>query len=122
PVAVAVLALTPVLLRRSAGRRGRVDVLGGVTVTAAVSLAVYAVVTANHAGWTSAQTILLLAAAPALLAAFVSLQARPREPLVPLGIFRRPNVSAANVVLALLGAAWIPLCFCLTLHVQQAPR
>jgi MFS family permease len=119
PVAVAVLALTPVLLRRSAGRRGRVDVLGGVTVTAAVLLAVYAVVTANHAGWTSAQTILLLAAAAALLAAFVALQARLREPLVPLGIFRRPNVSAANVVMALLGAAWIPLWFFLNLYVQQ---
>ena len=82
PVALAVLALTPVLLRRSVGRRGRVDVLGGATVTAAVSLAVYAVVTANHAGWTSAQTISLLAAAAALLAAFVALQARRQEPLV----------------------------------------
>jgi EmrB/QacA subfamily drug resistance transporter len=119
PVAVAVLALAPVLLRRSAGRGGRVDVLGGVTVTAAVSLAVYAVVTANHAGWTSAQTISLLAAAAALLAAFVALQARLREPLVPLGIFRRPNLSAANVVMALLGAAWIPLWFFLNLYLQQ---
>jgi MFS family permease len=94
PVAVAVLALTPVLLRRSAGRRGRVDLLGGATVTAAVSLAVYAVVTANHAGWTSAQTISLLAAAAGLLAAFITLQAQRHQPLLPLRIFRRPNLPA----------------------------
>jgi EmrB/QacA subfamily drug resistance transporter len=119
PVALAVLALTPVLLRRNVGRRGRVDVLGGATVTAAVSLAVYAVVTANHAGWTSAQTISLLAAAAALLAAFIALQARLQQPLVPLSIFRRLNLSAANVVMALLGAAWIPLWFFLNLYLQQ---
>jgi len=108
-----------VLLRRSAGRRGRVDLLGGATVTAAVSLAVYAVVTANHAGWTSAQTISLLAAAAGLLAAFVTLQARLHQPLLPLGIFRRPNLPAANIVMALLGAAWIPLWFFLNLYLQQ---
>jgi hypothetical protein len=69
-------------------------------------------VTTNHAGWTSAQTI-------SLLAAFVALQARLQEPLVPLGIFRRPNLPAANVVMALLGAAWIPLWFFLNLYLQQ---
>jgi hypothetical protein len=73
----------------------------------------------NHVSWTSAQTISLLAAATALLAAFVALQARLHEQLVPLGIFRRPDLSAANVVMALLGAAWIPLWFFLNLYLQQ---
>ena len=48
-------------------RRGRVDVAGAVTVTAALMLAVYAIVNGNEAGWTSAQTLGLLAAAAALL-------------------------------------------------------
>src|SRR6185437_4462429 len=49
---------------------GRLDVAGAVTVTAALMLAVYAIVNGNNAGWTSAQTLGLLAAAVTLLAAF----------------------------------------------------
>ncbi len=44
------------------------DVAGAVTVTAALMLAVYAIVNGNEAGWTSARTLGLLAAAAALLA------------------------------------------------------
>ena len=42
-------------------RRGRLDVAGAVTVTASLMLAVYAIVNGNDAGWTSAQTLGLLA-------------------------------------------------------------
>ena len=44
---------------------------------------------------------------------------RRDEPLVPLRIFRVPNLSAANAVMALLGAAWIPMWFYLNLYLQQ---
>ena len=46
----------------------RLDVAGAVTVTTALMLAVYAIVNGNDAGWTSGQTIGLLAAAVVLLA------------------------------------------------------
>ena len=52
---------------RRAGH-GRVDVAGAVTVTAALMLAVYAIVNGNQTGWTSAQTLGLLGVAAALLA------------------------------------------------------
>jgi EmrB/QacA subfamily drug resistance transporter len=119
PVALVVLALVPTLLPRSLGRRGRIDVAGAVSITSAVSLAVYATVTAPNNGWASAQTIGFFAAAAAFLTAFVVVEARKRDALVPLGIFRTHNLSAANAVMALLGAAWIPMWFFLNLYLQN---
>ena len=54
-----------------------------------------------------------------LLAAFVALQARLRQPLMRLGIFRAPNLAAANMAQLLLGAAWIPMFFFINLYLQQ---
>ena len=119
PVGLIVLALVPSLLPHTARRRGRIDIAGTATVTGAVSLAVYAIVGANDAGWGSLQTLALLIGAAALLVAFVLIERTRREPLVRLGIFRTPNLAAANVAMALLGAAWIPLWFFLNLYLQQ---
>ncbi len=119
PVAIAALAVTPALLRRGTPRKGRLDLTGALTVTGAVTLAVYAIVTANDAGWSSFRTLALAVAAFALLAAFLAVEARRRDPLVPLAIFRVHNLSAANAVMALLGAAWIPMWFFLNLYLQQ---
>src|SRR5690606_24028279 len=58
-------------------------------------------------------------AAAALLAGFVLLQARRREPLMPLRIFRAPDLAAANLAQLLLGAAWVPMWFFLNLYLQQ---
>jgi predicted MFS family arabinose efflux permease len=55
----------------------------------------------------------------ALLALFLVGQARRREPLMRLAIFRAPNLAAANIVMLLLGAAWIPTWFFLNLYLQQ---
>jgi hypothetical protein len=61
----------------------------------------------------------LLAGGTALLIAFVLLEQTWREPLVRLGILRAPNLAAANLTMALLGAAWIPQWFFLNLYLQQ---
>lgn len=55
----------------------------------------------------------------ALIALLVVIQAVRGEPLMPLSIFRVPNLAAANVVIALLGAAWIPMWFPANLWLQQ---
>ncbi len=47
------------------------------------------------------------------------MQASRREPLIRLGIFRAPNLGAANLAQLLLGAAWIPMWFFLNLYLQQ---
>src|SRR5205085_3681047 len=119
PIGLLVLALIPTLLPKTGGRRGRIDFAGAATITAAISLAVYAVVDANNAGWRSLQTLGLLATAAALLVAFVLVEQHRREPLVRLAILRSPNLAAASLTMGLLGAAWIPLWFFLNLYLQQ---
>jgi len=119
PVALLVLAAVPGLLPKGLARRGRVDVIGALAATAALTLTVYTTVTANNAGWASAQTLSLYGVALALLVGFLALETRRAEPLVRLGIFRSHNLSAANAVMALLGAAWIPMWFFLNLYLQQ---
>jgi EmrB/QacA subfamily drug resistance transporter len=119
PVAILALALIPGLIPAGLARRGRIDLLGAAGITGALSLAVYTIVTANDAGWASARTLLLFAASAVLLAAFVAIERVRREPLVRLGIFKTPNLAVANTVMALLGAAWIPMWFFLNLYLQR---
>src|SRR3954463_6180033 len=76
PIGAAVVALTLVLIPggRRATERTRLDVAGALTVTAALILAVYAIVNGNQAGWTSAQTLGLLGTAGGLLLTFLALE------------------------------------------------
>jgi EmrB/QacA subfamily drug resistance transporter len=120
PVGIAVLVLSLVLLpeARVPTEGGRLDVAGAVTVTASLMLAVYAIVNGNEAGWTSAQTLGLLAAAAALLAVFLVIEARVRSPLVPLSLFRLRNVAVSNVVGVLWAAAMFAWFFLSALYLQ----
>jgi predicted MFS family arabinose efflux permease len=119
PLGIAVLALTRTLLPQGTRQKGRVDYLGAFSITGALILLVYAIVTANDAGWTLVQTVSLLLTSAALLGAFTVIQKRSREPLMPLRIFKTSNLLASNIVMALLGAAWIPMWFFLNLYLQQ---
>lgn len=120
PIALIILALTPALMPAGGlATRSRIDLLGAVTVTGGLAALVYAIVQAPEVGWGSVRTWLVLAGAVVLLAAFVALQAVRREPLMRLGIFRAPNLGAANLAQLLLGAAWIPMWFFLNLYLQQ---
>lgn len=119
PIGIAVLSLTGMLLPHGKRHKGRVDYLGAFSITGALILLVYAIVTANDAGWSSLQTVSLLLASTGLLGAFIMIQKRSREPLIPLRIFKTSNLLASNVVMALLGAAWIPMWFFLNLYLQQ---
>jgi EmrB/QacA subfamily drug resistance transporter len=120
PIGVVVCALSLILLPATRGpaAAGRLDVAGAVTVTASLMLAVYAIVNGNEAGWTSAQTIGLLAAAAALVAVFLGIEARVRSPLIPLGLFRLRNVATANVVGVLWAAALFAWFFLSALYLQ----
>lgn len=79
-------------------------------VTAALVAVVYGIVTG---------TWLIAAAGVVLVGVFVAMQCSRREPLVPLAIFKAPNLAAGNLVMALLGAGWIPMWFFLNLYLQE---
>jgi EmrB/QacA subfamily drug resistance transporter len=121
PVGVAVFTLCLMLLPagRGEGATQRLDVAGAVTVTASLMLAVYAIVNGNEVGWTSAQTLGLLAGSAALLVAFLLIEARVRSPLVPLGMLRRRNVATANVVGVMWAAAMFAWFFLSALYLQR---
>src|SRR3954471_14989266 len=119
PSAPGALIATPALMPQAPARRGSIDFVGALTVTLGLGAGVYAIVRAPEAGWTDASTLLVGAAAIALLIVFVAVQAGRREPLVRLGIFAAPNLAAANVAQLLLGAAWVPMWFFLNLYLQQ---
>ncbi|WP_433352766.1 MFS transporter [Microtetraspora malaysiensis] len=117
PIGLATLAAVPALLPAVQGRRGSVDLLGAIAVTAGIALAVFAIVQApeQSAGATIAQAV----GAVALLALFLVIQVSVREPLMPLRIWRTPGLATANLAMALLGAAWIPMWYFLNLYLQQ---
>jgi EmrB/QacA subfamily drug resistance transporter len=119
PLAVAVLALTPSVMPAGMTRRGSLDLAGAVTATAGLATVVFAVVRAPQQGWTSTGTLIAGLGGIALLALFVATQARREEPLMRLGIFKAPNLAAANAAQFLLGAAWIPMFFFVNLYLQQ---
>ena len=119
PIGVLVYVLSLKLLPAARGKAsGRLDVSGAVTVTASLMLAVYAIVNGNQEGWTSGQTLGLLAGAAALLAVFLGIEARVRSPLMPLRLFRLRNVATANVVGVLWAAAMFAWFFLSALYLQ----
>lgn len=119
PVGLIVLVFSPRLLFKGATRKGKVDIAGAILATMALVLMVYAIVSAEGAGWLSLQTISLLGCALLLFFIFFVVQKQKSEPLMPLAIFKIPNLSPGNLVMALLAAAWIPLWFFLNLYLQQ---
>jgi EmrB/QacA subfamily drug resistance transporter len=119
PISLIAIVATGRLMPSAPARRGSVDVLGAVAVTAGLALAVFAVVRAPEVGWSSAATWGSLAGAVALLIVFIVVQRLRAVPLVRLGIFRTPNLGGANLAQFLLGAAWIPMWYFLNLYLQQ---
>ena len=121
PVAGAVTLLSPVLLResRAATAQRRFDVLGAVTITAALVALVYAVVEAPATGWGDPQTLGLLALAAVLIAAFVAVESRSAAPLAPLGVFRSRSLVGGNLVLFALGTMAFGVPFILTQYAQE---
>jgi EmrB/QacA subfamily drug resistance transporter len=121
PIALVAALLAPRLIdeSRSEARIRTFDTAGAVTVTAGLSLLVYAMVDARNAGWGSTQTVALLAIAVALLAAFVVIELRSKAPLVPFRIFRLPNILGANISGLLIGASLFSMFFFVSLYMQQ---
>src|SRR4029077_20898435 len=106
PIGVATLLVGRALLEESDGiglDKG-VDVLGSITVTAALMLGIYAIVSTPDYGWGSAHTLLFGGSAVVLLAIFFLLQARVPTPIMPLRILRVPGLAGTSIVRGLLAS------------------
>ncbi|VTU15540.1 Spectinomycin tetracycline efflux pump [Variovorax sp. SRS16] len=120
PIGIAVYALCLALLPAARGQASseRLDVGGALTVTAALMLAVYAIVNGNQVGWTSVETLAMLGAAALLFMLFLFIEARVRHPLMPLGLFRLRNLTTANAIGVLWSAAMFAWFFISALYLQ----
>jgi EmrB/QacA subfamily drug resistance transporter len=120
PVAGAALGAVPRLVResRAVGPRG-FDLAGGLTLTAALTALVYALVRAPANGWRSPLTEGILAGAALLLGAFALIERRTGTPLAPRGLLHRRATLVPSLLQMLLGAAGISALFLLTLYIQQ---
>jgi EmrB/QacA subfamily drug resistance transporter len=121
PIGLAAVALAPRLLEESKdeGRERQFDIAGAVTVTGGLALLVYTLVDANRAGWGSARTIVLGAVALVMLVAFVVIERRQRQPLVPFSIFRQRTLRGANIVALLVAMSLFSMFFFISLYMQQ---
>jgi EmrB/QacA subfamily drug resistance transporter len=117
-VVVVVLALRLLPVAHAAGASRKLDVGGAVSVTAALMTAVYAIVNGNQNGWTSAETLGLLAVAVALLATFAFIESHVASPLMPLALLRLRNVAFANLAGVLWAAAMFAWFFLSALYLQ----
>jgi EmrB/QacA subfamily drug resistance transporter len=121
PIGIAAAALAPRVLRESRSEEpaATFDLPGAVTVTAGLSLLVYAVVEAVNAGWGSTTTLLRLAGAAGLLIAFLVIELRQRHPLMPFSIFRLRTLRGANIVGLLVGMSLFSMFFFISLYLQD---
>jgi EmrB/QacA subfamily drug resistance transporter len=121
PIGIAAAMLAPRLLPESRNEGERhFDIAGAVTITAGLSLLVYALVDANDAGWASTQTLGLGAIALALIGSFYVIERRQKAPLVPFpGIFRMRTITGINVSAVLIAAALFSMFFFISLYMQN---
>ena len=89
------------------------------TVTAGLSLLVYAVVDTVNIGWGSRATLLRLTGAVVLLTAFVVIELRQRHPLMPFSIFRLRTLRGADIVGLLIGMGLFSMFFFISLYLQD---
>jgi EmrB/QacA subfamily drug resistance transporter len=121
PIGIVAALLAPRLLAESRNEGERnFDFAGAVTITAGLSLLVYALVDANDAGWGSTQTLGLVAISVALIAGFYVNERRQAAPLVPFpGIFRIRTITGINVSAVLIAASLFSMFFFISLYMQN---
>ena len=124
PIGLIAAALAPRTLRESRREMGShppnsFDIPGAVTVTGGLALLVYAVVDAVNVGWGATRTIVCLIVSVVLLIAFVAIERRQRDPLMPFEIFRLGTLRGANVVGLLIGLSLFSMFFFISLYLQD---
>jgi EmrB/QacA subfamily drug resistance transporter len=96
-----------------------IDWAGSTLVTLSLMTAVYAIVQATGHGWGSSQVLGFGALAVALMAAFLTLESRIENPILPLRILRVPGLMASSVVRGFLVTGMYSTFFLGTLYLEH---
>ena len=121
PIGAVAMLLAPRIVPESRLEtvRRRFDAAGALAGTGGLVLLVAAISQAPQYGWGATRTIAVLAGAVALLVAFLLIERRVTDPILPLSIFRRRTLAGANTAGLLLGASFYAFIFVGTLYMQQ---
>ena len=119
PIGVLLATLAPMYITESERQPGRFDLGGAATSTAGMTALVYGFIRAAQEGWSDPGTVGSFAAAVVLLALFLSIETRIRQPITPLHMFRERNRAGSYVIMLALAAAMFGQFFFLTLFVQD---
>ena len=120
PIGILVFVLCLYLLPHSKLEHApaQLDILGAITVTLSLMLAIYAIVGGNQAGWLSPETLGTGILALLLFGLFLWIESRTKAALVPLSVFMLPNVSAVSLIGILWSAAMFAWFFLSALYMQ----
>jgi Na+/melibiose symporter-like transporter len=120
PIGLAAIAVTYWKLAESRDPDAtRIDWGGLLTFSSALFLLVLGLVRGNDEGWGSALIVTLFAAAAALMAAFVVIERRVAEPMLPLGLFRRRAFTGVQMAAFAVSGSMFALFLYLTLYLQS---
>ena len=120
PLGIAALVAIRAWVRESRDPNARgLDWPGQVTLSAGLFLLVFALLRGNDEGWSSPLIVASLGGAAALLAAFVVVQQRVREPMLPLGLFRTRGFTVAQAAVFGISASFFALFLYTTLYLQE---
>jgi EmrB/QacA subfamily drug resistance transporter len=121
PIGVTALALVPRIVpdSRVATNRRRFDLAGAIAGTGGLVLLVDAISQAPQYGWGATRTVVLLAASLGVLLAFLVIENRTKDPVLPLSVFRLRTLAGANVAGLLLGGSFFAFVFAGTLYMQE---
>jgi EmrB/QacA subfamily drug resistance transporter len=119
PVGAIVLLLAPRYLAETERRAGRFDLAGAGSCTLGMTALVYAFVRAAGDGWSNPETVASFVVGGAMLAAFVVIERRAAQPIMPLRLFASLERSGAYVGRLLLVGGMFAFFFYLTQYLQQ---
>jgi EmrB/QacA subfamily drug resistance transporter len=121
PIGLVTLVLGRALIEETEGigLHEGIDVVGSILITASMLVGVYAIVKSGEFGWASAHTLGFGGAALVLLAAFLVLEARLSNPIMPLRILRLPGLINASLVRGFLVTGMYSTFFLGTLYLEQ---
>jgi EmrB/QacA subfamily drug resistance transporter len=121
PIGVATLALGRALIPADAerGKTGRIDWFGAILVTASLMTAIYGIVQAGDYGWGSSRVLSFGALAALMMAAFVTLEGRIENPIMPLRILRLRGLVSSSVVRGFLVTGMYSTFFLGTLYLEH---
>ncbi len=115
----AAVAAIPLLHNEIAERRPRIDIPGALTATAGLFAIVYGLANSETQGWGDTTTIAMLASSVVLLAAFVVIQTRSANPLLPLRVVLDRDRGGSFLAMVLAGAGMFGVFLFLTYYLQE---